>query len=218
MKTQTEKREIVIPFGGFYESLHSGETDNAIDYFFQDDRGEPRPALSARLYENCNFRAVFNGYAREYAKQFAHEFGLESLEFCELVSPREYNFTTDRIFCTVGSGDVDKMLAETEKGLFNETAAEWFTSRDGFSSFYSPDIATWGDVSGWDHNQLACLLEAFVRTQTGEVFDQWAEFDLMEGPRCNGFLDNLIAENTDGIERLYAIADYLNKRAARAKK
>ena len=216
MNTQTGKREIVIPFSGFFQSLHDGEIDNAVDHFFQDESGESRPALSARLYDSCDFRAVFNGYAREYAEQFAREFSLPSLEFCELVSPREYNFTTDRIFCTIGQGDIDRLLSEAQKDLLAETAAEWFTSRSGFISFYSPDVAEWGDASKWDHNQLGCLLTAFVRTKAGETFDQWREMELMEGPLCNGFLDNAIAENTTDITRLYAVADYLNKRAARA--
>ena len=95
------------------------------------------------------------------------------------------------------------------------TARDMFTSRDGFSSFYSPDVSEWGDVSEWDHNQIGCLIAAYVAQQNPD-FDQYAEFDLMESARCNSGFDSWIGTNTPTIDRLYKVYDYLEQRAERA--
>ena len=50
-----------------------------------------------------------------------------------------------------------------------------FTSRDGFISHYSPDIDDWGQLRNWDHNQLYCMLEAWLE----EYGDEW-EFAIYE--------------------------------------
>src|SRR5574343_543281 len=161
MQTQNETREIVIPFSGFYESLHDSEIDETINRMFSDDNGNENNGLSRRIYDACNFRDVHTAYAKEYAARFAGEFELPSLTFKELVSPREYNFTTDRIFCTIENADIEKMRDETTPLSLEAKARDMFTSCDGFISFYDPDYKTWGDITEWDHNQLACLLSAY---------------------------------------------------------
>ncbi len=208
-------KEIVIPFSGFYESLHASAIDNAIEQLFSDDSGDANTGLSNRLYNQCDFSTVRREYAKDYAKQFATEFELPSLTFKLLSSPREYNFTTDRIICEVSDDDIDKMLAKTPAEVFKKHAVKTFTSRDGFHSFYSPDIADWRALAEWDHNQLGCLLEAYVEHTAQTDFDQYAESALMEDANCNGDIDNWITNNTDGIERLYKVHDYLRTRNER---
>ena len=208
-------KEIVIPFSGFYESLHDSAIDNAIGQMFSDDRGDTNTGLANRLYNQCNFSRVRHEYAKDYTKQFATEFELPSLTFKLLSSPREYNFTTDRIICEVSDDDIDKMLAKTPAELFKKRAVESFTSRDGFHSFYSPDMADWRALAEWDHNQLGCLLEAYVEHTAQTDFDQYAESALMEDANCNGDIDSWIANNTQGIERLYKVYKYLRTRAER---
>jgi len=208
--------EIVLPFCGFYNSIHDGNIDNAIEYIFQMENGDTIKPLAYRLYNQCNFSEVFKAYAMEYSQQFAAAFELPSLVFKFMQSPKEYNFTTDRIFCTISDDDIEKMRANTSPLTLEKHARESFTSRDGFSSFYSPDYNTWGDVSEWDHNQLACLLEAYIEDFTQADYDQWAECALMESAQCNGYFDSWIADNTKGINRLYKIADYVRTREERA--
>lgn len=210
--TMSREGEIVIPFSGFYCSIHDSNIDDAVERMFTDNSGEPNTGLAGRLYQICDFRAVRREYAKRYAEAFAREFGLPSLTFKLVDSPREYNFTTDRIFCTISEDDIATMMSKTPREKLEARAREDFTSRSGFISFYSPEITDWPPLAYWDHNQLACLLEAYVDEQAGDSFDEAA---LMEDAQCNGVLDGWIADNTDGIGRLYTVASYLCARADR---
>lgn len=219
METKNENRKtVVLPFSGFYESLHGSELDSTLDYMLSDAATgcDVNDGLRYRAWDKCNWWAVWREYAKEYAESFAREFELPSLAFESLQSPREYNFTTDRIFCHIDAADIAKMRDETTPLTLEKVARDMFTSRDGFISFYSPDVSEWGDVAEWDHNQLHCLLCAYIEDRLCvDEFDRWAEMDLMEDARCNGKLDSWIADNTDGIERLFRVHDYLESRANR---
>lgn len=207
-----------IPFSGFYDSVHDDALDYAADQMFQHrETGEPRHDLTARLHFECRWREVCEAYAKAYCEAFAAEFGID-LQFESLNSPREYNFTTDRIFATIDLDEVNRLLAEISMPTLRLKAKERFTSCSGFMSNYSPDVEDWGDVETWDHNQVGTLIEAWAEEQatTSNGFDSGAEFSLMERYRDNNCFESWIAEATPGIDRLYRIADYLNTREERA--
>lgn len=87
--------------------------------------------------------------------------------FDEMVSPREYNFGTDRVFAHIPVTAIRRMfrLSRAEKhATLAEIIARRFTSRDGFSSFYPSDLASWlsRPVTDWDHNELGTLLDAVL--------------------------------------------------------
>lgn len=205
-----------IPFSGFYYSLHDSALDDTLDQMFSDRASgcTPNNGLSDRAQSDCNWSAVRNAYAEEYAENFASHFGIR-MQFESIQSPRYYNFTTDRIFCTISESEAARLFAETPEDVLEEVAKETFTSRDGFISSYSPDVAEWGSVEEWDHNQIGCLVDAYVRSIEPE-FDQYAEYGLMEDAQCNGFLDDIICNNTPTFGRLYKVWEYLNNRAERA--
>jgi hypothetical protein len=207
-----------IPFSGFYESLHDSELDQALEMAFSDDSGTPNAGLLARAWDGVNWRYVHEEYAKEYCKAFASEFQIKSLTFEETHSPREYNFTTDRIFAFISLEDVRSILAKVDPVKLAEKVRECFTSRDGFSSFYSADVDDWGDVETWDHNQTGTLMQTFAdqETRNHEAFDQWAEFELMEDARGNGHMDNWIfGSNPEKLNRLDRIGRYLRDRSER---
>jgi hypothetical protein len=214
---------IIIPFSGFYESLHSSEIDEAENMIFQDDSGSPL-AFAEKLHENfywaCDYGHVNTEYARAYAGEFAEKMGLKTLKFEALNSPKEYNFTTDRIFCTIDYPEVQRLFNETNTPTLRITARANHTSRDGFYSFYNPDFETWGDVTTWDSNQLATLLEAWIVDNfedyhDGDTWTQWDEIYLMSGYSSNGYLDNWLC-HAPGAERVANIASYLRQRGERA--
>lgn len=208
-------RQVILPFSGFYCSLHDSAIDDAIAQLLSDDQGMPlSDQLSSRFVDACDYRYAFWQYAAHYAQQFAEEFTLASLKFNRLDSPREYNFETDRIFCDISSEDIDKMKQSTLAATLAKVAARRHTSRDGFHSFYSPDTADWpSDVHTWDVVQLSTLLEAYVEKIFGD-FDRWAELDLMEYALCNGKLDDWVT-HAPKAARLAGIASYLRSRRAR---
>lgn len=202
-----------IPFAGFYYSLHDSELDQGLDQMFSDHASgcNINTELRDHAFNLVNWRYVHEAYAKEYCKNFAEHFEIP-LTFDELKSPREYNFTTDRIFALVGELHLIKLFVETDKDLLRAKIKERFTSRSGFSSFYSPRLEEWpARVTDWDHNQIGTLFEVLV----GEDFDQYAEYDLMSDSFSNGFIDNLLCDSSKEVVRLVNIHDYLEKRAER---
>lgn len=203
-----------IPFSGFYYSLHDSALDSALESIFSADRCDTRDSILYAARYATDWYYVTEKYAAEYAGNFADEFHIK-MEFESMKSPREYNFSTDIIYCTIEPGEVQRVFAAVDKSILDEVARETFTSRSGFISFYNPDFSTWGAVTVWDHNQVGALIRAYVLQQNPD-FDQWGENDLMENAQCNGGLEDWIfASNPVPLNRLANINDYLNARAAR---
>lgn len=193
---------IQIPFSGFYYSIHDSVMDGELEYYPE--------GIQNRLFDAVNWQAVRLWYAIEYCEQFAHKFDI-GLTFESLSSPREYNFTTDRIFAEISADEVQKIFNHTDKGTLARICKVNHTSRDGFISFYDPDYLTWGDVLTWDYNQLGSLLEAYI-TDHYEFTD--FEAGIVETMYSNGFVSNLLWQSTDN-PRIFKIADYLRERAER---
>ena len=88
--------------------------------------------------------------------------------FESMDSPREYNFTTDRLYANIPLAMMHllfrKSRAENHETLA-AVIAERFTSRDGFISHYRRHLADWLEkpLSDWDHNELGTLLIAAMR-------------------------------------------------------
>lgn len=210
--------ETTIPFSGFYESVHLSLIESAIESMFSDDSGGSL-GLENAFNDLCDFRKVFYSYAQCYAENFSVAFKIPSLKFETLESPREYNFTTDRVFCKISMEDVKAIyerLSNTEgRKVFEDVAKSMFTSRSGFYSFYSPDVEDWGDIEDWDANQIGCMLHALASYDTGKDYDSWEEYALMEDMQSNGYIDNWLCGSSPGVDRLFKIREYLIKRQDR---
>ena len=113
--------QATIPFHGFYNSLHDAAFDSALEQ-------------EGREVGDVDWRKAFHGYAAEFAKQFLREINIQG-QFDRLESPREYNFTTDRIFVDIPLPEVVRMLAEVDPETLNRVAEERHASRSGFFSF-----------------------------------------------------------------------------------
>lgn len=190
----------IIPFQGFYHSIHDDNLDRAADSVLQDDRGDcVHDGLVMRLFDAVDWKQAHISYAKEYTKAWADKVGIAGVEFEELNSPREYNFTTDRIFVKIPDAEVRRIFSETPRQPLHEKAAEWFTSRSGFISFYSADTISWGPLDTWDHNQIGCLIAAYCK------FKEFDEEHLVEDFNCNGDIDNWIL-NTPAAVRVSNLA------------
>lgn len=107
-----------------------------------------------------------NAYDRETRTSRKERYQADTcgFQFADMSSPREYNFTTDRLFATA-SRAFARRLWKRSKADNHETLRhvirERFTSRDGFISHYSNDLDAWPrDLRDWDHNELGTLLAA----------------------------------------------------------
>jgi hypothetical protein len=209
--------EFTIPFHGFYESAHDAIIDDAINQACDNrETGDPFYGLKEYLSLNLNYKKVFIDYSKEYCINFGTAYEVKGLKFMELNSPREYNFTTDRIFATCSNNEFNRMLQLVKGVKLDKVCRENLTSRDGFSSFYDPDYKTWGNWKTWDNNQCAQVVEAYA-LEMGYTDDRFTQWELMESDIGNGVISDIIERNCkpDVLQRVYKIAEYLTARAAR---
>lgn len=217
---------ITIPFSGFYDSIHNDNVEHELYSGVFTDHATGctnNDRLSELASDSIDWRELYIDYAKEYVDAFNNELGL-NLVFNELSSPKEYNFTTDRIFCEISLQQAQKLWDETDGLTLKKYAAEMFTSRSGFISFYEPDFYFWGPLHTWDHNQLNCLMYAWLDDNHSEqdVFisddkKTWNETELYlmdDFISCNGGASELIYKHC-ADKRLFSVSDYLNKRAER---
>ena len=204
-----------IPFSGFYCSIHDSAIDDSIKDIFRDDSGIENDQLAYRALDSAKWGDIRQGYAKEYAEQFAHEFAIKSLSFETMESPKEYNFSTDRIFCEIDYAELCCIVKTFDLSQFSDFVRDKFTSRDGFISFYPADLSEWGKIETWDHNKCGTALEFYAMQQNGGEFDQWAEYSIMENAISGGFLLEIVWKNCPAMPRLCRVFEYLTKRAAR---
>lgn len=172
--TETVTYEVcLLDFHGFYDSEHSQRFENAVNNMFEvtgnDDETEQREALE-KFWEVFTFtRPMREAYCKMYVdilkEHLKDEAGLDlpSMTFKELISPREYNFSTDRIIVTINETDLETLKAALDKNRSDmvRLVRDLYTPVSGFIPFYPSDFAEWkDDVREWDHNELGTLLMA----------------------------------------------------------
>lgn len=146
-------------FPGFYETFLSGLIDDEIEQSVDHDGITLEECLD--LYDAS---AASLAISRAWVEAFNEKTGL-SLRFESMQSPKEYNFTTDRVFVEIVSEDFAKLKVLIGGSVFKKVLKDKFTSYDGFASFYSsnPEDAEWQKpFDEWDHNQLEALIQTFV--------------------------------------------------------
>lgn len=194
--TPAEPRLVALPyFSGFYCSNladiidaaeeqtadHEEEKQGSVEYY--PDTYEPNEALRlsasdfADILSDCvDYRAAYGAIAKDWVSAFddvlihALDLPANSLRFHSLISPKYYNFETDRAFASITDETVEALFAISASEGHSSLAKvlqDSFTSYDGFSSFYSNDLAEWLDVplEDWDCNEVGALLAAALLTK-----------------------------------------------------
>ena len=121
--------------------------------------------------DGIDWAPVFKDFASYFVAHLSGQLeresgGVVSLTYESMQSPREYNFATDRVFVHITLQAAEYMLKNTDKKTLADLVHDRFSSRDGFISFYSNDVADWlaTPLSNWDCNQLEALLSAYMYT------------------------------------------------------
>ena len=168
-----------IPFAGFYDSVWSGAIDTAEEQEIEnlmEDWPELEEEIQGVLISNADYNGMHQAIAYAYVDAFKDQINEElslaiKLDFEEMISPREYNFTTDRIFCEIPVKHLETLFDKVGREAVAVTAREMFTSRSGFISFYDPDIETWGPLEDWDANQVSAIFEAAANLLESKAWD-----------------------------------------------
>lgn len=167
---------VQIPFSGFYESIHSVRIDQAIEshYNYDYDTGMdieiPVETYDAIFMANVDHKAIDTEYCQEYVDAFNNELDM-NFKFLELTSPKEYNFSTDKIYTTVNRNEFNTKIRSVVESLpeWTQSVKDNYTSYDGFHSFYSNNIND--DI--WtrpvlDECQYNTMLQCYIETQLPE--------------------------------------------------
>lgn len=163
---------IEIPFSGFYESWYSDELDdvekNEVEYYCE-EHDVDEEWLANEMWRFQDIRKAEQVICPVYVDTFndfiAETFNLQlGLTFSDMSSPKEYNFTTDRIFAHISDDAVQALFDAVDTPALRKTIRDRFTSRDGFISFYSNNLENWLEqpLSEWDHNELGTLFYALI--------------------------------------------------------
>lgn len=159
-----KKQEVrLMFFSGFYESIHDSVFDFETEMIMED--------YPDKEWEDFRFTYNWVEYSKSYVRAISSELGID-LEFQEF-SPREYNFTTDRIICYIKPKDVKKLATALNSPTLKKLVMERFTRRDGFIPFYSSYVEDWKEkkLKDWDAVELGTLLDAWIINNDMELDD-----------------------------------------------
>jgi hypothetical protein len=180
--------EIQLPFDGYYHSVWDQALDSEMEQYAENYEETDREEYGDAGLDASDFCDIFmetvdwkkchdaTNRAVVDAIQLVLDDELDikiNLEFSAMESPRFYNFSTDRLFAKISRADVAKLVRIVRSDRYatlRKVLEERHTSRSGFASFYSNDLATWlgKRVSDWDHNELESLLLAAAETKANQ--------------------------------------------------
>ena len=176
------KLKSTIPFDGFYESFISDDIDYQIGQQIECDcdiydLNESEEEVLNDNYLSVNRSYFYNQIAEDYTNFYIDNLNAKlnyaypdkgftlKATYKSFNSPREYNFSTDRIFIEIEENhaiDFIKYIIKNYKKELEKKIQDRFTSRDGFISSYKNSLDLWiDDYSEWDHNQIGTCFELF---------------------------------------------------------
>jgi len=178
-------------FAGFYNTISGGETEMQ-EYDFE----YLQELVDEKLNENTDKITIDSdntweyfdqeGEAhRDYAEKFTDEFfrefkeklaeiGVMNVEFEELISPKQYNYSNDSIDAKF-TLDVEKFKnwygQERQTEEFEQMLKDDYTSCDGFISSYSnKNDSSWNpDEVATDSHKLGKIIEYYLRNENGHL-------------------------------------------------
>lgn len=167
----TNTLSIAIPFQGFNQSEIDSIFDLELEEMLEHDYDFDQDLV--------DWSATRKNVAKSFAEHWCHEWGMSGV-FDELVSPREYNFVTDRIFVNFSPNDLIQIKTKCRESLDNFRAyiKDTCTSRSGFISFIDNDLNDWPDEWSELHWEIALV---FLESE------EKMEDHIVETMRCNGY-------------------------------
>lgn len=141
------KIEIQLPFSGFYHSIHDMYIDNHIEYeleYLESELGytdEQLDVIKDRFYmmDYAPIRKVIcEHYIQAYNAVFYDEYHIHlDLEYSQLISPRFYNFETDRLYALIDESIYNEVSALINSEDFKAMLKDKFKPQSGFMPFQS---------------------------------------------------------------------------------
>jgi hypothetical protein len=154
---------------------------------------------------------IFDAYLEQLGKEYVSAtlkflpevFTTDNFLFEDVRSPREYNFSTDRIFAELkdyyNQINFLRGYAAYYRSKFDYYLKERYTIRSGFISFYDNDVLLWEKKHNddLDHNEIGDYICFFLINENDRKED-----------RCYYAIDDLIAEEIDDRLRNWVYENY----------
>lgn len=156
--------QCVVPFAGTYGVLTEEiceAFDNSLDYL----------AYSGEEFDVITkLDGIFDLYTLviDYVHFIARELEIPSLKFLALSMPKEYNFCTDTLICSISKEDAWKLYTNRDKKLYDILVKEGTTSRSGFIPFYNERDFYFDTLEDLPEN-YAALLTPLLETACREI-------------------------------------------------
>lgn len=145
--TTSNKIEIQLPFSGFYHSIHDMYIDNHIEYeieYLESELGytdEQLDIIKNRFYDMDYVpirKAICKHYINAFNAVFYDEYNIHlDLEYSQLISPKFYNFETDRLYALIDESIYDEVTALINEQDFKAMLKDKFKPQSGFMPFQS---------------------------------------------------------------------------------
>ena len=184
MKVQT----FLPVFNGFYNTLFEDLIDNATDNVIEYHNEQNESDLN---YDNFNFDFITlkNEICKDAVSKIEeklNEIGINcTINFENLVSPKEYNFSNDSINIEINFKKFSRVIEILEQNYdsFSKYIKDNYTSRDGFISNYSNYSSDWmedlkNDAENETH-KVGAVLE-FILQEVEEYKPENLYFELCE--------------------------------------
>jgi len=175
-------------FSGFYNSIWEFDYEQELCYINESRRDNGLDELTSDNEIEIDYTNYKNNIAEQYCDVIGELLNdyIDSMKFIKIKSPREYNFTTDKIECNV-TFDTNKIQEWCVDNLdtLGKYIKDRFTSRDGFISFFSNNVDVWiNDTdnftnfdfdNGWVY--INTILECMFDENFSEVDDIYYDID-----------------------------------------
>ena len=211
--------EAALPFPGFYQSYIAQALDDEIDYVLDDVDADKADTLREKYYDRMDYSKAYTLIATDYAAWLTqrlydaldedglHPAHLPNTVKADLVSPREYNFTSDVIWVDLPIGFLPTPQEFSERHLESciitkliaDIKAE-YSSRDGFISFV-PSVADQAMLDGkfdeahpWHNSTYLRLLCEYYFSSDDVLIQYELENDFLDYYAGNGYFLDVIAK------------------------
>lgn len=145
------EKEFIVPFfDGFYNSY----SEDVIERYEEENPNEDHSKNRERL-------------AIGFVKSLSNLIKLD-VKFIKIISPKEYNFTTDKIVASCDEEQLQMVWKKVQKNhkiesCFKDTLDELLTPSDGFIPSYSYDPLDWigKNITQFNDVEVGIIIQAY---------------------------------------------------------
>lgn len=182
--------KIELPFSGFYESIYDSHIDNTIEYYLYELEGEQLEKAQNAFYMmsyDATRKAICEHYIQAYNQVFYDQFNIDlSLTFNSLISPKFYNFETDRLFVNIDPELFKQLTILLNIETLQKTLSEKYKTQSGFIVFESTIEA----IKNREYDLFSSDLFEMLLPEN-DVVDNWQFTDNIHEIISNSFSDEV---------------------------